>query len=130
MKTLAFIIGVLFIALGVFGVSRPGDVLSFGYRMDTPTGLYAAAALRMIVGIVLVAAASSSRMPNTLRVTGGIIALAGLATAFVSVDRVRAVLDWLAAQGPTFVRLPFIIVTAIGAFILSALSVKQHAAAV
>jgi hypothetical protein len=79
---------------------------------------------------VLVAAASSSRIPKTLRVTGGIIILAGLATAFVSVDRVRAVLDWLAAQGPAFIRLPFIVVMVIGAFILSSLTAKRHAAAV
>jgi hypothetical protein len=98
--------------------------------MDTATGLHVAAALRIIVGIVLVAAASSSRMPNTLRITGGIIILTGLATAFIGVDRARAVLDWLAAQGPAFIRLPFIVVMAIGTFILSALAAKRHTSAV
>jgi len=126
MKTLAVLVGVFFVLLGIFGVARPGDIISFGYRLDTPTGLYLVAALRIGIGLVLLAAASASRTPNALRVVGGVILLAGIATAFMRVGYARAALDWFTAQGPSFIRMPFLVVIAVGVFLISSLVTRHH----
>ena len=126
MKTIGTLVGVLFILLGITGIVRPGEIISLGYRLDTPVGLYGAAALRIVIGLVLVAVASASRAPIALRIMGGIIILLGVATAFISVGRAREALNWFTAQRPAFIRLPFAVMTMIGLFLISVLNSKRR----
>jgi len=126
MKTLGSLFGVFFILLGVIGIGQPGEIVSIGYRLDTPFGLYCAAAVRIVIGLVLFAAASHSRAPTALHIMGGIIVVLGIATAFIDVDRARAVLNWFSSQGVTFMRVPFVVMMMIGIFIISALTSKHR----
>src|SRR5476651_2371172 len=116
MKLFAFLVAVFFIFVGVAGLWLPVELMAIGYHLLTPVGLYGVAALRIGIGVVLVSTASASRTPNTLRILGVIILLAGVATAFVGVDRARAMLDWWTAQGPAFIRLSAGVAIALGAF--------------
>jgi len=122
MKRLASLVGVFLILLGLAGMIRPGALMDFGYQLLTPLGLYAAAALRIGIGLVLVLAATGTRWPRSLRVLGCIILGVGLATALMGVERARAALDWWSAQGWVVIRLPYLAATVIGVFITQVLT--------
>ena len=60
----------------------------------TPGGLYAAGAVRVAMGLVLILAASSTRWPRTLRAFGVAMCLQGLAANVLGLERARAILEW------------------------------------
>jgi hypothetical protein len=97
---LCLLVGVL----GAIGVVSPSALLSIAQHLQTPPGLYAAAALRIILGGALLLAAPTSRAPRAIRAVGAIILVAGLMTPFFGLDRFRGILEWWSAQGPMFMR--------------------------
>ena len=70
----------------------------------TPRGLLAVAALRIVVGVILLGAARGSRDPRVVQVVGVIIIVAGLATPFFGVVRARAMMSWWFARGDGAIR--------------------------
>ncbi|OAI42453.1 hypothetical protein AYO41_04290 [Verrucomicrobia bacterium SCGC AG-212-E04] len=128
MKALASMIGVLIVLIGVAGVIFPDALMTAGQYFVTPTGIYIAATLRIGIGLVLIFAASASRLPKTLRVVGVIILVAGLVTPLVGSDRARATLDWWVKQGSVITRVLAGIGIAIGAFTIFAFTTRRRAA--
>jgi hypothetical protein len=128
MRMLASIIGVLIVLIGVVGVFFPDALISAGQYFVTPTGIYIAATLRIGIGLVLILAASASRLPKTLRVVGAIILVAGLVTPLVGADRARATLDWWVMQGSAITRVLAGIGIAIGAFTIFAFTTRRRTA--
>lgn len=124
MRLLAKGIGILAIAIGIFGVFFPATLIAVGYQMLTPVVLYIVAALRIGIGLVLIAAAADTRMPKTMRVLGTVIMLAGLATPFVGIDHARLILDWWARSGT--LRLALCVPIATGALIVYAANPRRH----
>jgi hypothetical protein len=120
MKLSAIVVGLLMVAAGVVGIVAPGVLVTIGRDIATPTGLYVVGALRVVIGVVLVLAAPTSRMPRTLRVLGGIVVIGGIATPLFGVDRSRTVIEWWASVDPLFRRLEFAFAAAFGGFIIYA----------
>ncbi len=85
MSKLAMAVGVLYFLLGVAVAVSPDWFLSV---VDWPSrqGLYVAAGIRVIVGLVLLLAAPASRFPRVFRVIGAIALAAGMILPFVSID--------------------------------------------
>jgi hypothetical protein len=108
------------VVLGVAAVVIPDIVIATGRHLVSPSGLYAAAAFRVGAGLVLVLAARESRAPGILRAIGGVVVVAGLATAVFGVDAARARLDWEAAH-VSFFRVEGAAFVCLGAIIVSAL---------
>ena len=101
---LAMGLGFVVAAIGVLALAAPSVLLELGRTLQSPSGLYVVAAVRVGFGIILIWAASNSRTPRTLRVLGIFIIIAGLITPFFGVDRTRAVFDWWSTQGSFFAR--------------------------
>src|SRR5438093_335137 len=110
--------GELVILGSAISFAAPDLRLSLGRSVITPGGLYAIAALRIALGLVFVLAAPASRAPRTLRVLGAIVIIAGLTTPWFGVTRARAVLNWWASAGPSFMRLAAGVAMAIGGFLV------------
>jgi len=104
MSVLVAFFGLFMGTLGLLGMALPERLTSFARPWQTPTGLYVAAALRLVMGLALFLAAPDSRVPATLRVLGIVILVAGLATPFFGLERSRRVLEWWAARSPAFKR--------------------------
>jgi hypothetical protein len=100
-------------------------VIAFARSHLTPAGLYAIAFIRIAVGIVLLLAAASSRMPGVLRVIGVVILIAGAVTPMFGVDRSLAVLEWEASLGPIAIRAMGFAIMAIGGFFIYAVSSRE-----
>jgi hypothetical protein len=102
---LVLAIGFFIAAVGAVGVVAPHLLQSASRYAMTPTGLYGAAALRIVIGVVLVRVAAASHAPRLLRSLGVIAIAAGIITLFLGVDRAGAILTWWSGQGPVFMRL-------------------------
>ena len=103
------------IVLGVLGIARPAWLLDVVTRVQNQIGLYAIAALRLIVGAACWLAAEASRAPLYLQVLGVVAILSGLITPFFGVDRFRAILDWWRGLPGPVVRAWSAVVVAFGA---------------
>ena len=120
MRYLALAVAGAIVVLGVAGVLIPDIVIATGRHLVSPFGLYAAAAFRLGVGLVLILAARESRAPGILRAIGAVVLVGSVATPFFGVEAARVRLDWEAAhvgflrvEGAAFVCLGGLIVSAL-----------------
>jgi hypothetical protein len=127
MKILGLLIGALMICIGVIALVAPGSFLVGAEYSLTPKGLYIIAALRIVVGFVLLIAASTSRLPTTMRVFGVIAVVAGITTPLMGVDRARAIFTWSSTYGTGVIRIWGVIALLIGAVIAFAFAGSRRA---
>jgi len=117
MRIAALLVALFAIVVGVVGIFTPDSLMTIGRYVATPVGLYAIAALRVAIGLVLMLVAPISRVPRTLRVVGAVVLVAGLATPLFGVERTRAILDWESTRGTALIRVVAGLVLAIGGFL-------------
>ena len=116
-------IAALLLALFIIVVSIVG-IVSTDYAMTlrrlyfaTPSRFYAAGAVRVAMGLVLILAASSSRWPRTLRALGTMMFLQALAANLFGLERARAIMEWEAMQGTALLRAGAMVALAAGGFV-------------
>jgi hypothetical protein len=102
---LALCIAALLLVQGIIGLAAPDIFAGIVGFMQTSPAIYAAAAVRVAVGIVLLQAASTSRLPIFMRILGGFVLLGGLVTPFVGKQFAEVILDWWSSHGSALVRL-------------------------
>jgi len=104
-RSAALLVALLGGVVGIVGLVSPesGTAVRRLY-FATPVGLYAAAAVRVAMGLVVILSPSASRAPKTLRVLGGVVCLQGLAATLFGPDRARAILEWESMQGAAVLR--------------------------
>jgi hypothetical protein len=122
MKSLALLVALFIIVVGVAGIFTPDSLIRVGRYVVTPVGLYAVAVFRVGIGLVLMLVARMSRAPKTLRAFGAVALVAGLATPLFGVERARAIIDWEATQGTALIRVAAGLALAIGGFIAFAVT--------
>ncbi len=104
--TLAVAVFGLFVAvLGVAGLLSPERLLALVTRAQSQLGLYFMAGFRLLLGVALLLAASSSRAPLYLQGLGSLSLVSGVITPFFGVHRFEAILDWWRRRSPWAVRL-------------------------
>ena len=126
MRSLALLIALFIMTVGLVGVFAPDSLMTVERYVVTPLGLFVVAALRVGIGLVLILVARISRAPKTLRALGALVVVAGLATPLFGVDRARAVIDWEAAQGTALIRGLAGLGVAIGGFIAFAVGAGRR----
>ncbi len=97
--------GLFVAALGLAGVFSPARLLAVVTRAQSALGVYGIAALRLVLGGVLLLAAPSSRAPLYLTVLGALSVVSGALTPLVGARRFEAILDWWRARPHWAVRL-------------------------
>jgi hypothetical protein len=102
---LALCIASLLLVQGIIGLAAPDAFAGIIGFMQTSPAIYAAAAVRVAVGLVLLRAASTSRLPIFMCVFGGFVLLGGLLTPFVGRQFAEVVLGWWSSHGSALVRL-------------------------
>ena len=126
MKAAVLLVAVVTILVGVVGLVSP-DSLTMARRLyfATPAALYAACAVRVAMGLVVILCASVSRAPKTLRVLGAIMCLQALSATALGPDRARTVLEFEAMQSSALLRLGAAVALATGGFIVFAISGRR-----
>jgi hypothetical protein len=117
MRLPGLVIGALVILASAITFAVPDLRLSLERSMMSPAGLYAIAALRIALGL-FVLAAPASQAPRTVRVLGLMVIVAGLITPWFGVVRARAVVDWMSSAGPLVMRLDAGVGMAMGGFLV------------
>lgn len=100
MRWLALLFALLTIVIGIVLVIAPDRMIALGPYAITRAGLYTIGALRVGMGLVLMAVATTSRAPRALRVLGVVLVVGGVLTPLAGVERVRGIADWGMTQGP------------------------------
>ena len=131
MKTLAFVLTLVIMAVGAVGVVVPSGLVWIAQHSVTSGAFYLIATVRVAFGLVLISVASVSRAPKTLRVLGYLILIAGITTALtgvVAMERARAIIEWWLQQGSGVVRLAGVVLLALGSFVAYACAPARRAA--
>jgi len=122
MAILALVLSLFVAALGVVGLISPLRLLEIVRQFQSQVGLYAAAALRVVLGLALFLAAPASRLPKILRILGIIILVAGLFTPLIGVERAHRLLSWWSGRGAMFMRVWATFALAFGLFLAYAVA--------
>ena len=122
MRSAAWLVAIFTIVVGIVGLISP-DSLTTVRRLyfATPVGLYAAGAVRVAMGLVVMRCAAASRAPKTLRALGAVMCLQGLAATLLGPDRARAILEW-EAMHTALLRAGAVVALAAGGFIAFAVT--------
>lgn len=126
MRTLALLIGLLVLVLGVLGFIVPDTYLIIARHAVTPVGLYLVALFRMAIGLVFIRVAPSSRGPLGLRVLGVFAFLSGLVTPLGGVQGARNFIEWWAEQGHGVMRAWALIAVVFGGFVVWAVTGERR----
>ena len=104
MKKIVLLLAAVMVLFGLTGVLWPEALMAVAKYSVTAKGIYVVAAVRIIIGALLLIGAGATRMPKTLRVIGGIILVAGVATLFMSAQQAQSLVDGVLARGVEFFR--------------------------
>ncbi len=120
---------VLVAVLSTVGVAYPQVLVGVIRALyETPSGLYAAAGIRVVFGAALFIAAPTSRAPRTLRVLGAISVVVGLAMPVVGVEGFSSRVEVFSALDPGFLRIYAVFVLTVSALLAYALVPRSRAA--
>lgn len=128
MSKLAMAVGGVFILGSVWLLVAPESVVSF-INLESRAFIYVAALARILMGLVLILAASASRAPIGFLILGALMLLGGLLLPLIPVDLLVAVIQWITVEHLTFWRIagsPVGIL--LGAFIVYAAQPKRTTA--
>ena len=93
------------VVIGAVGVVSPARLFSILGFIQTPTGLYFAAAFRVVLGAFLFLVSPTSKAPDFIQIFGVLAVVAGLATPFVGLERIGRVMKWWTDRPDGFLRL-------------------------
>ncbi len=122
MAIVALVLSLSVAALGALGLLSPMRLIDIVQHFQSLAGLYAAAALRVILGLALFFAAPASRSPKILRILGIIILAAGLITPLFGLERAHRLMDWWSGQGVMVMRVWAALALALGLFLAYAVT--------
>ena len=131
MKTLAFVLALVILAIGIVGIFVPACLVWIAEHTVTPGAFYLIGAVRVGFGLVLFRVASASRSPRALRVLGVLILIAGISTAvtgLVAIDRARTFIEEWLLLGSGVIRLTSGLLLALGGFVAYACTPTRRAA--
>ncbi|MAM85164.1 MAG: hypothetical protein CL489_03575 [Acidobacteria bacterium] len=75
---------------------------------------YAVAAIRFVIGLVLLLAAAETRLPMFVQLFGALVITSGIAMVLIGRDRIRYLAQWLVNRPPAVHRLGGLVLIAIG----------------
>ena len=126
MRIAALLVALFTIGIGMGGLISPESGTDFRrLYFATPVRLYAAAAVRVAMGLVVILSATASRAPKTLRALGALMCMQGLSATLLGPEHARTVLEWEARQGPALLRVGAAVALAAGGFMAFAVTGRR-----
>jgi uncharacterized membrane protein len=105
LNLIAALTGLVIVAVGMVELSLPGSLIAIVRSALTPNGMYLLAAMWALLGLVVLVAAGSSRMPRTMRIFGVLLILSAVVTPLIGFEGSRGAMDWFVRRGDRFTRL-------------------------
>jgi predicted membrane channel-forming protein YqfA (hemolysin III family) len=121
MTTVVAMFGLVIFALGVIGIVQPDSLMRLVERpWRTSAGLYLAMGLRAVLGLLLIAAAASTRFPTAIAALGVLSLVSAGLIPVLGLARIRRFVDWWLARPPAVIRLWSGVACAFGGFLVYA----------
>jgi len=118
MRITALLLSLFIIVVSLVGIVATDSAMTIRrLYFATPSRFYAAGAVRIAMGLVLILAASISRWPRTLRALGAVMCLQAIAANLFGLERARAIMEWEAMQGTALLRAGAVMALASGVFV-------------
>lgn len=115
----ALLFALVIASLGLLGLAAPESFLVAMRFFQSAPRIYIAAALRVVIGIVFIAAAPDSRWPRLMRLAGGLVVLLGLLTPVSTHPLPSVTWGWWPGN---FVRPWAVSTLALGALVIAAVA--------
>ncbi len=126
MRIAALVVALFIIVIGIGGIVATDSAMTLRrLYFATPSRFYAAGAIRITMGLVLILAASSSRWPRTLRALGALMWLQAIAANLFGLERARAIMEWEAMQPTALLRAGAAVALASGVFVALAFTKRR-----
>ena len=122
---LALLLGVIIAGFSIFGLAAPDEFVGVIGEIQKRITVYGVAAVRVVIGVVFLLAAGTSRAPFMLGVVGILIVLGGLVAPFMAAPLRQSVERWLADGSLTALRTWCGIALAMGVFAVWATMPKR-----
>jgi uncharacterized membrane protein len=94
MTALALILCAAIAAMGVVVIVKPALAHELTRLLADKKGMWIATAIRAVLALGLLAAASESKAPVVLRIVGLLIVIVAIVVPILGVDRHRRMIDW------------------------------------
>jgi len=117
MVTAVRILGIVVIAMGIIFLLAPGILKQIITFMGQGKRLYAAGVLRLLIGGMLLYAASQCRLPEVIIVLGILVLASGIAI-FVLGEKTKSMINWFNKKSLLSLRFAGLIPLAFGALLL------------
>jgi hypothetical protein len=101
MIALALILSAAIAGMGVVMIIRPALAQDLTRSFANKTGMWIATAIRAVLALGLLAAASDSKAPMLLRLLGLLILIVAIVMPILGLDRHRRLIDWWLARPRT-----------------------------
>ena len=98
MIALALILCAAIATMGVIVIMKPALAHNWTRLLADKTGMWIATAIRAVLALGLLAAASESKAPMLLRIVSLLILIVAIAVPILGVDRHRRMIDWWLAR--------------------------------
>lgn len=98
MTALVLILCAAMAGMGVIIIVRPALAHEWTRLFADKTGMWIATAIRAVLGLGLLAAASDSKAPTLLRILGLLILIVAIVMPILGLDRHRRLIDWWLAR--------------------------------
>lgn len=126
MKPLAMLVGIVMAAVGLLGFLSPHTYVRLAWFWENSPGLYIIAAIQLVVGIVLIRAAPTSKTPLGLGALGVIALIEAVFMPLMGHGRAHVVADWWTHQSPAFLRMWGLLELAVGTLVAWAAAPRRH----
>jgi hypothetical protein len=126
MKIAVLLVALFIVVVGTLGIVAPDRVTTVRrLYFATPVLLYAAGAVRVAMGLVVILCATTSRAPKTLRVLGAVMCMQGIAATLFGPDRARTILEWESTH-TALLQAGALVAIATGCFVVFAVTTGRH----
>jgi fatty acid desaturase len=98
MTALVLILCAAIAAMGVVMIVKPALAHDLTRLFADKTGMWVVTAIRAVLGLGLLAAATESKAPMLLRIVGLIILLVAIVVPILGLDRHRRLIEWWLAR--------------------------------
>ena len=98
MTALVLILCAAIAAMGVVMIVKPALAHDLTRLFADKTGMWVVTAIRAVLGLGLLAAATESKAPMLLRILGLVILLVAIVMPILGLDRHRRMIDWWLAR--------------------------------
>ena len=122
MRPLVVLIGLVIAALGLLGLSSPATYARLGILWTTPPVLYVVTVIQVLIALVLLRAAPSSRSPVGLGLVGALALVEGILMPLLGLGRAHAFAEWWGSQSAGLLRIWALVELVVGVLVVCAVA--------